>query len=1039
MSASRSTVALWFLYNPTAANLLMWVLAISGLIALLTMRQEVFPTAVLNTIEIQAEYRGATASTVESQVVLPIEQSINTLRDIKTVVSEVSTGSASIFVMLETRADVQRALDEIRGAVDGLSSLPADLEPPTIIQVRDDGEDIELGFHGFSTQEELRRFSEHVRQRLLALPAIGQVEVEGVSEPEIAVRIIPELARLYGLSLDEVAMKIRAASFERSGGAIRSFSGEYGLSSGLDRQFAHQFEGIAVIESSTGAPLTLGEIAEIENSFRPDGKRFRINGSPGFMLNIFGAGDSTPQEVSSSVRDLISEIEADMPSGGAIIFDDDARSYADRVGILTDSAMIGLILVLLLLFLVLEARVAFWVSVGLPVAMLGGVAVFAMTPYTINFVSIFAFVIVIGIVVDDAVVVGEAIYNGIQQGMTPLAAAHDTVNRFQTAITLAIVTNIIAFMPILFMPGEIGLFLLAIPIVTTCVFIVSLIEALWILPAHLAYPRHLLQPEKRTAASKKQLQRLLESFREKHLIPWAESCLSNRGLVITAGLFCALGIFCWALSGRMPISLQPVFESQNVTAYFALNPGASAQQVDDTATEIEDLGYEVLNLLGDDGNIEGVRVEMGAPGSHEGSVSFTLVMPEARRFSASEFGQLWRDRIGQPAKLTQLAVDFLQGPGNGRDLTLELAHLDPLVSREAADELVRELAQIPGVGQISYSGNASRSEVSFELMPNGRALGFDESQISSRLRAQLDGLEATRLTRGSDEVRVMVRGETKDRRVLPDFSGLILTSSEGRQVALGEITKIQWQKGEVELRRINGQRVQRIEASIDQRINSKGLVEDLVSEEVLPKLEAHFPGLTTWDEAIDTDEDSDTAQALLIATLAVLATIFVLIGGYVRSLRLSAILLSAVPLSVSGALLGHVLLGLELSAATFLGILALGGLVINSGLLLHLRYTEALNSGSAVNTAMITSIRDRFRPIVLSSATTLIGLAPLIFNPSVQAAPLRPVAVSIGFGMLFSIPVILIILPCIIAALDSRQHQPRTIPIDSLHDGATTT
>jgi multidrug efflux pump subunit AcrB len=414
-------------------------------------------------------------------------------------------------------------------------------------------------------------------------------------------------------------------------------------------------------------------------------------------------------------------------------------------------------------------------------------------------------------------------------------------------------------------------------------------------------------------------------------------------------------------------------------------------------------------------------------------------MPEARRFSASEFGQLWRDRIGQPAKLTQLAVDFLQGPGNGRDLTLELAHLDPLVSREAADELVRELAQIPGVGQISYSGNASRSEVSFELMPNGRALGFDESQISSRLRAQLDGLEATRLTRGSDEVRVMVRGETKDRRVLPDFSGLILTSSEGRQVALGEITKIQWQKGEVELRRINGQRVQRIEASIDQRINSKGLVEDLVSEEVLPKLEAHFPGLTTWDEAIDTDEDSDTAQALLIATLAVLATIFVLIGGYVRSLRLSAILLSAVPLSVSGALLGHVLLGLELSAATFLGILALGGLVINSGLLLHLRYTEALNSGSAVNTAMITSIRDRFRPIVLSSATTLIGLAPLIFNPSVQAAPLRPVAVSIGFGMLFSIPVILIILPCIIAALDSRQHQPRTIPIDSLHDGATTT
>ena len=355
MSASRSTVALWFLHNPTAANLFMWVLVISGLIALMTMRQEVFPTAVLDTIEIKAEYRGATASTVESQVVLPIEQSINTLRDIKTVVSKVGTGSASIFIMLESSADVQRALDEIRSAVDGLSALPVDLEPPTIIQIRDDGEDIELGFHGFATPEGLRRFSELVRQRLLALPAIGQVAVEGVAEPEITVRVIPELARVYGLSLDAIAMKIRAASFERSGGVIRSFSGEYGLSSGLDRQFAHEFEGIAVIDSSTGAPLSLGEIAEIENGFRPGGKRFRINGSPGFMMNIFGAGDSTPQEVSSSVRDLISEIQADMPSGGAIIFDDDAKSYADRVGILTNSAMIGLVLVLLLLFLVLEA------------------------------------------------------------------------------------------------------------------------------------------------------------------------------------------------------------------------------------------------------------------------------------------------------------------------------------------------------------------------------------------------------------------------------------------------------------------------------------------------------------------------------------------------------------------------------------------------------------------------------------------------------------------------------------------------------------
>ena len=1018
MSESRSSIALWFLHNPTAANLLMWILVAGGVVAIFTMRQEVFPTAVLDTIEIQAEYRGATASEVEAQVVQPMEQSINTLRDIRTVVSEIRTGGANLFVMLETGADAQRTLDEIRSAIDGLSALPVDLEPPTIVQVRDDGEDVEVGFYGFESRAELHRFAELVRERLLALPEIGQVLIDGTGEPEIAVRVSSDQARLYGLSLRDIAERIRSASFELSGGAIRSTTGEYGLSMGLDRRYAHEFADIAMIESPDGAPLTLSQIATIENSFRPHGERFRINGSLGFMMSIFGTGGATPQAVSESVRDLLQEIEAEMPTGGAVVFDDDAKSYADRAGILADSAMIGLALVLVLLFLVLEARVAFWVAVGLPVALLGGVAIFAMTPYTINFVSIFAFVIVIGVVVDDAVVVGESIYAGMQKGMTPLESAADTVSRFQAAITLAILTNIIAFTPIFFMPGEVGLFLLAIPVVTTCVFAISLLEALWILPAHLAYGKK--GKEAKVSSEPKKLQVMFDRIREDYLLPYVRSCLSNRGLVIVVGLVVTFAIFSWAMSGRMPVSLQPGFESQQVTAIFALSPGASERQVDEMATDLERLGYEVLDLLGDADDIEGVRMEMGTPVSHQGAVSFTLVVPGEREFTGAEFALLWRDKIGQPAKLTQLAIDYIQGPGDGRDLTIEIAHDDERVSRAAAEQLVRNLGEVAGVGQISYSGNAFRSEVRFELTPAGRALGFNESEISGRLRAQLDGLEATRLTRGTDEVRVMIRGERTDDRILPEFEGLILTSGDGRQVALGDIATIHWEQGAVQLRRINGQRIERVEASVDQRVVSKDLVEDLVSEELLPNLELSFPGLTTWDEAIDTDEDAETAQGLLLATAGVLVAIFVLIGGYARSLRHSAVLLSSIPLCASGALLGHIIMGFGLSAATFLGVLALGGLVINAGLLLHLRYKECLQSGDSCDEAMITAVGDRFRPIVLSSVTTLLGLAPLIFSASIQAAALRPIAVSIGFGMLFSIPVMLLLLPCIIVALDSE-------------------
>ena len=1013
--AARQSPSLWFLHNPTAANLLMWVFLIGGVIAVFNMRQEVFPTAILDTIEIRAEYRGATASEVAAQVVQPMEQSIDTLRDIRTIVSEIQSGGANIFVMLDDGADSQRTLDEIRSAIDGLNSLPADLEPTTIIQVRDDGEDIELGFYGFQSREELHVFSELARERLLNLPAVGQVEVDGAGEPEIAVRVSPDRARLFGISLRDVMERIRRASFELSGGAIRSSTGEYGLAIGLDRRYAHEFGDIAIVESPTGVPLTLSQIASVENGFRPHGKRYRINGSLGVMMNVFGSGTATPGEVSESVRTLLAEMESEMPAGGAVIFDDDAKSFADRVGILANSALIGLALVLVLLFLVLEARVAFWVAVGLPVAMLGGVALFAMTPYTVNFVSIFAFIIVIGVVVDDAVVIGESIYSNMQSGMSPLDSAADTLSRFSTPITLAIATNIIAFTPIFFMPGQLGLFLLAIPVVTTCVFAISLIEALWILPAHLAYGR---QRKPETGRKQRRVQELFERLRENYFVPWTESCLTNRGLVIAVGLLVAASIVSWVASGRVPISLQPAFESEQVSAIYALNPGASDHQVDEMADEIERLGRQVLQSLGDEEDIKGIYMQLGSPVSHQGSVTFSLVQPGDRPFTAGEFAEQWRDLIGQPAKLTQLSIDYLQGPGDGRDLTIEIAHADSTVSRRAAESLVRQLQEIAGVGQISYSGNAFRSEVRFELTTSGRALGFDESEISSRLRAQLDGLEATRLTRGTHEVRVMIRGDHGDDKVLPDLSGLILTSSGGRQAALGDIAKIHWERGAVQLRRINGQRIERVEATIDRRVISKGLVEDLVSDDLLPALEAQYPGLTTWDEAIDTDEDAETESGLMLATIGVLAAIFVLISAYVRSLRHSALLLATLPLSATGALLGHILLGIELSAASFMGLLALGGLVINAGLLLHLRYTEALHTGASPEAAMVSAVRDRFRPIVLTSVTTLVGLAPLMLTTSIQAAALRPLAVSVGFGMLFSIPVILLLLPCIVVSLE---------------------
>ena len=1015
MAVERS-LSSWFLHNPTAANLLMVVFIAGGIVAALTMRQEVFPTMVRDTVLIEAEYRGATASEVEAQVVQPMEQSINTLLDIHTVVSEVQAGGASIFVMLTDGAELQRTQDEIQSAIEGISSLPTDLDPPKVTRARDAGDAMEFAFYGFESRAELHTFARTARARLLALDTVGQVEIEGAGEPEISVWISPETTRLLGLSLSDVADSIQRATFELSGGAIRSTTGEYGLSTGLDRRHAHEFGDIAVVESAAGMPLTLKDVGRIESGFLPHGKRFRINGSMGVLVTVYGTAHATPGEISVTVRALLDEIAAEIPEGGVLIFDDDAKSYDDRVSILLDSAMIGLVLVLILLFLVLEARVALWVAVGLPVALLGGAMLFSLTPYTINFISIFGFVIVIGVVVDDAMVIGESIYAGIESGMAPVAAARSTLDRFSGAITLAIVTNIIAFMPIFFMPGELGLFLLAIPVVTTCVFIVSLIEALWILPAHLAHGR---RRDSVVGRERKRLQVLFDKLRDDHFVPFVAMCLANRAWVIVIGLSIAGAVFSWVASGRTPIALQPAFESPQISVMFALDPGASDLQVDDMAAEIERLGLEAVRSLGSDADLLGVHMALGTPASHQGEVFFTLADPEDRAFTTGALAELWRDRIGQPAKLAQLSIDFQQGPGDGRDLTIELAHGDNRISRQAAEELVRDLREVPGVGQISYSGNAFRSEVRFELNATGRALGFDEATISRQLRAQLDGLEAARLTRGTEEVRVMIRGEHEGSRILPELDNLILTSAAGRQAALGDIATIRWERGAVQLRRINGQRIERVEATIDTRVVSVEQVEDLVSDVLLPGLEADFAGLKTWDEAIDTDEDAETASNLLIATVAVMAAIFVLIGGYTGSLRDGSLILLSIPLSAAGALLGYLVL-----AATFLGVLALGGLVINTALLLRVRYNEGRVSGMDPEAAMLVAVRDRFRPILLSSVTTLVGLAPLIFNNSVHAQAMQPVAISIGFGMLFSIPVILILLPAIVVALESPSNNP---------------
>ena len=1017
----------WLARNHVAANLLMFTLIGGGLASIFTIKQEVFPSFQLDIVNISMSYPGSSPEEVEEGIILAIEEEIRGLEVVERIESTAREGSARISVELVEGTDPNRALQEIKNAVDRVSSFPDDVERPTVALEYEQDSVFWMVVYGPYNERQIVDLAEKVRADLVALPEVSQVEVRLQRDPEINIEIPQAQLRALGLTLGETAAIIRESARDVPAGGVRTSSGEVLRRTRERRDLASEYADIALVSGEMGTDVRLGEIARIWDGFEDRPAQNLFNGGRGIFVSVFATGDQKPLDIARAVNAYIAELNEELPEGAGVhVMRDNAEQYRDRLDLLFRNGLIGFFLVLTVLGLFLAPRLAFWVAIGIPTTIAGSLLLLPALDASINMISLFAFIITLGIVVDDAVIVGENVFHKIQQGKRPLEAAIVGSREMIVPIIFAVITNIVAFVPLLFVPGETGRFFAPLPAVVIAVFIVSLVEALFILPAHLGHVRDSVNKPGIMGALTRAQRRVsdaFEAFTEKVVVPLLRQSVRHRFATVCILLAALIVMYAWYFSGRMNYTFNPVITGLRVDAEVQTPVGSAFEDTIAIADHVEQAGLRVAERLGGvDKVLQGRMNVVGRRGENWADINFYLVHPSQRNFTEADFAKAWRDEIGEVPGLKSLYFEWEEGPGSGAGLTVELSHPDRDILEAAATGLAEQLATFSGVSDIKDGFSAGKTQIDVQLTPDGRALGLSPEEVGRQVRHAFYGAEALRFQRGRHEVKVMVRLPENERRSLSDVEQLIIRVPGGGEAPLGQVAELHTGTAYTEIIRVQGQRVLEVTANIDPEVTNVGFVRQALETTVLPNLADEHHGLDYAFSGRQREEDRAMNRLKVGLTLAMLI-IFGLLAALFRSYTQAIIVMMVIPFAVGAALLGHVVLGYDLSIVSVFGMIALSGLVVNGGLVLVQEMNRQMHEhGLPITEAVVAAGARRFRPILLTSLTTFAGLAPMIFETSSQARFLVPMAIALGFGTLFSAPVVLVLPACLMTIQRKAAH-----------------
>ena len=983
---------------------------------------EVFPEFELDVVTIEMSYRGATPSEVEEGIVVKIEEAIQDLVGIEKISSEAREGRGTVTVEIKDGYEPRELLDDIKNRVDAISTFPVETERPLFSVAKGRREVINVVVYGDLPERQLRQLGERVRDDLTGLPRITQVDMVGVRPYEISIEVDNVILQEYGLTIGAVANAVRQSSLDLPAGALKTAGGEILLRSKGQAYVKKDFENIAVIHDETGVRLTLGEIAVINDGFEEEPLFSRFNNEPCVMLDVYRVGDQNAIELADSVKEYVNNVRNELPPGVKIeTWRDRSKIVAARLNTLLKSASQGGVLVILILAMFLRISVAFWVCVGIPISFAGAIALMPEIGVTVNIVSLFAFILVLGIVVDDAIVTGENIFNHLQKTTDGTRAAIDGTLEVALPVTFGVLTTVIAFLPIAMIGGRLGPIFSQIPLVVIPVLLFSLVESKLILPAHLKHIRIKGEPNPQNVIMRVQ-QRIADSL--VHFVhtvyqPVLSAAMRCRYVTMSIFLGFSICVISLVVAGNIRFVFFPRIESEVARATLLMPIGTpleiTASHIDRIADAADTLRSKYVDEESGQQIIKNILATYGSTGgqrgrSHVGRVTFEIIPPEERRLpvTSSQLVQEWRKEIGSIVGSRELTFRAEIGR-QANPIEIRIAGNNFYALNDVAQKTQSYLAGLEGVFDITNDYEEGKQEITLKIKPEAELLGLTMEDLARQVRDGFFGREAQRIQRGRDDVRVMVRYPAAGRQSLGDLEAMHVRTSAGVEVPFSHLAEATVGKSSSTINRVDRRRTINVIADVNkEEADITGINQKI--ESFMDTIIKEHPGIAYSMEG-EAREQRETFAGVLIGLAFVLFIIYALLAIPFKSYIQPLIVMSAIPFGVVGAIIGHMIMGMSLSIFSVFGMLALAGVVVNDSLVMvdyvNRRRLEDMDTTDAVRTAGVA----RFRAILLTSLTTFAGLMPLIFEKSTQAQFLIPMAVSLGFGILFATFVTLLLVP----------------------------
>jgi len=996
--------------NGLVANLLMVILLGGGFWTMYNIQKEVFPQFQLDIVEVSVVYPGAAPAEVEQGILMPVEEAVIGVQGIKEISSTADEGSGTVSIELVAGMDRMKAFQDIDQAVARIRTFPDEIEVPEVRLQSRQRNVMEVGLYGNADIWTLRILAERLRDRFLNDPNITQVEIGNVPEYVTHIEISREQLRRYNLTLGQVAQIIRQSSEDVPAGAVETNAGEILLRMQERKQWAEEYGSIEIITSPSGATVLLSDIATITDGFEEEGFHGQFNEQPTVDLSIYRIGDQSPLEIEEAVNGILADVS--LPEGISYRIDTNtADDYRQRMGLLTENGIMAIVIVFVILALFLEYRLAFWVMMGMAISFIGGMVFLPLIGVSINMISMFGFLVVLGIVVDDAVVVGENIYEYRQRGYSFMDAAVLGTRDIAKPVIFSILTTVVAFVPLLFIPGTTGKFWGPLPAVVIVVLFVSLGEALFILPAHLAHAsrKDPLKIGDTIGKYQGKIAGSFEHFVNKHYRAFLGKCLQNRYITMSSALALLLVIGGYGYSDHMGMILMPEVSADEIEAGVSLPVSTTPEQAARVAVEITESTIKMF----DEHNLyeaaEGVKTNVR--GQNFIDVEIVMKPIEERDMRAQDVIELWRDEIGDIEGVDQITFEAERGPGGyQQDISVDLSHTDIDVLEAASQSFFDRVQSFENTRDVNDNYNKGKLQYDFKLLPEGRNLGLTSNDIGMQVRNAFFGALAMRQLRGNNEVEVRVKLPLKERQDIYSLEDLLIRTPDSVQVPLLDIVTVDEREAFTSINRRNGRRVVTVGMDVEPANTVTQVIESL-NQDILPQLRADFPGIT-WSYEGSQAEMRESTQSLwggfLMAMLIIYSLLAIAFGSYYQPI----IVMAAIPFGIVGAVIGHILLGYDLSLVSLMGIIALSGVVVNDSLIMidyanKRRKEPGISPFKAIHEAGVR----RFRPIMLTTLTTFGGLTPIILEQSDQARTLIPMAISLGFGIVFATSIILLIVP----------------------------